>query len=105
MEANMSYEEMGVMKIGRILLGLDLHEGIMEKMLIHRGPITHIQMLDYMGISVRCLRFHRCRYLMVECTLNINKKVWVKKPKHTIIDEVVKNSQQFIRGWVFLYGN
>lgn len=55
--------------LARILVHLDTHERLEEKITLQWGRHIRIQMLDYEGILFRCRRCHKVGHLIKECPL------------------------------------
>jgi hypothetical protein len=67
LEADASYENSRDMTMARILVSLDVREGLAEEMEISHGGRSHIQSLDYDGVSFRCRRCHAYGHLIDQC--------------------------------------
>jgi hypothetical protein len=48
-------------------------------MVIQKGPISHTQILDYLGIPFICVMCHGYGHLVVDCALRFSKKEWIKR--------------------------
>ena len=57
MDADMTYEETKQRKVARILVNLNVREGLGEEMDLTWGDYTYAQKLDYENIPFRCRRF------------------------------------------------
>jgi len=53
-----------------ILVYLDTHEGLEEKITLHWGKFTRVQILDYEGVPFRCCRCHKVGHIFKDCPLN-----------------------------------
>jgi hypothetical protein len=69
LEADMSFEETGLMTVARILVKLDLKKGLPQEITINSAAGTFVQMLDYEGIPFRCHRCHVYGHGVASCPL------------------------------------
>lgn len=67
------------MGIARILVSIDLCEGLVEELELMREGKFLVQQLDYEGISFRCLCFHGYGHLLEDCNLP-----FIQKPQITL---------------------
>eukprot|EP01018_Ginkgo_biloba_P004985 Gb_28741 [translate_table: standard] len=79
LEAEQGFVDSNSLSVARILVSLDLREGLAKEILIQKGGFSHSQLLDYMGIPFRCRRCHKYGHLAMDCSLSFSNKVWVKK--------------------------
>jgi hypothetical protein len=54
-------------KLGRVLIEVDVHSGLLEKLEIQWRDQLILQKLDYLGLPFRCLRYRRTRHLKDNC--------------------------------------
>ena len=103
MEADLSFSESRVCCLGRVLVLLDLRNGLASDIDIKHGDTIFIQTLDYVAIPFKCNRCHSYGHLVSHCHLSLKnnyhdelkpKFVWrVKKPMFsTDFDEVRNDS-------------
>eukprot|EP01018_Ginkgo_biloba_P006122 Gb_38546 [translate_table: standard] len=76
---HLGFVDSNSLSVARILVSLDLGEGITKEMLIQKGDLIHSQLLDYVGIPFHCRRCHKYGRFASEYSLSLIKKVWVKK--------------------------
>lgn len=66
-DANMYFKVTGDMTVARILVLLDLQEGIMSDIFLNTMVGDVIQDLDYEGVPFRCHRCHSTNNLVAQC--------------------------------------
>lgn len=66
-DVDMSYKVTGEISIARILVLLDLHEGLSPKMCLKTMLRDVVQELDYEGVPFRCHRCHSADHFVVQC--------------------------------------
>eukprot|EP01018_Ginkgo_biloba_P031210 Gb_14160 [translate_table: standard] len=59
LEADMSFLDTRHMIVAKILVGMDLRDGLADEMVLEKGSYDFTQHLDYQGIPFRCVRCHR----------------------------------------------
>jgi len=64
---------------------MDIREGLVEEIILQKGELQHCQMIDYVGIPLRCARCHKYGHIIVECELKFMKKIWVKRLERGIL--------------------
>jgi len=74
-EADMSFEETGLMFVARILVKLDLRPRLLKYLTIETTFGSFIQPLDYEGIPFRCHRCHIYGHDVVECKFPFKEKL------------------------------
>ena len=57
-EVNLSYLSIGQTCVANILVILDLREGLVEKIVLHKDGHKHVHALYYQGIPFKCNRCH-----------------------------------------------
>jgi len=87
LEADNSYLDTRQRKMARILVNINVREGLGEEVDIVFGPFQHTQKLDYENIPFRCRRCHDYGHLVEDCKLPL-RIIKRKVPK-----EVVRASQ------------
>lgn len=65
-----SFQTTGRMAFARILVHLDLSNGLLEHINIQWRNTTKRQLLDYEGVPFRCRRCHKVGHLFKDCPLN-----------------------------------
>lgn len=65
-----SFQTTGCMDFVRILVHLDLSNGLLEHINIQWRNTTRLQLLDYDGVPFRCRRCQKVGHLSKECPLN-----------------------------------
>jgi len=73
LEADMSYLETLEQRVARILVNINLREGLAERINLDWGPVIVPQLLDYENVSFRCRRCHAYGHPASECS---------KPPRH-----------------------
>jgi len=58
LETDLSFEETKQRKVARILVNLNVREGLGEEIDLSWGSFTHSQILDYENVPFRCRRCH-----------------------------------------------
>jgi hypothetical protein len=74
LEADLSFEETKQRKIARILVNLNVREGLGEEIDLSWGNYTHTQLLDYENVPFRCRRCHQYGHLVATCHLPLRTK-------------------------------
>jgi len=67
LEADMSYLETLVQRVARILVNINLREGLAERIYLDWGPVIVPQLLDYENVPFRCRRCHEYGHPASEC--------------------------------------
>jgi hypothetical protein len=75
-EADLSFEDTGLMSVARILVKLDLVLGLLKDLTIETASGSFIQPLDYEGIPFRCHRCHIYGHGVADCKLPFKGKLW-----------------------------
>jgi hypothetical protein len=78
-EADMSFEDTGLMSVARILVRLNLRPGLLQELTIESTVGTFVQILDYEGIPFRCHRCHAYGHGIAECPLPYKGKLCFTK--------------------------
>jgi len=86
-EADNSYLDTRQRKMARILVNINVREGLGEEVDLVFGPFHHTQKLDYENIPFRCRRCHEYGHLVEDCKLPL-RIIKRKVPK-----EVARASQ------------
>jgi hypothetical protein len=74
-EVDLSFRDMGLMVVMKILENLDLRDGLVESLELWRGQSLHKQILDYVGVPFRCIQCHKYGHVVVDYQLPYKKKV------------------------------
>jgi len=74
LEADLSFEEKKQRKVARILVNLNVREGLGEEIDLSWGSFTHTQLLDYENVPVRCHQCHQYGHLVENCHLPLRTK-------------------------------
>jgi hypothetical protein len=69
LEVDMSFKESGQMKVARILVCINVREGLVEEIELKWGPYAHTQNLDYEDVPFHCRQCHQYGHLVVDCHL------------------------------------
>ena len=69
LDADFSFEEIGIMSMAKILVSLDLRLRLLKELTIVTTSGSFIQPLDYEGIPFRCHRCHAYGHGIVDCKL------------------------------------
>jgi len=69
LEADKSYIETKKKKIARILVNINVRDGLGEELDMTLGTVCHTQKLDYENVPFRCRRCHEYGHLVAECKL------------------------------------
>jgi hypothetical protein len=70
----MTYEETKQRKVSRILVNLNVREGLGEEMDLTWGDYTYAQKLDYENIPLRCQRCHQYGHMIKNCKLPLRTR-------------------------------
>jgi hypothetical protein len=74
LDADMTFEETKQRKVARILVNLNVREGLGEEMDLSWGGYTYAQKLDYENIPFRCRRCHQYGHLVKNCKLPLRTR-------------------------------
>ena len=64
---------------------LDMRDGLATKMTIQKGPHTHMQQLDYLGVPFRCVRCHCYDHVVMDCDAPFQRNIWVRKANQSVV--------------------
>ena len=70
LEADLSFVETKEKKVARILVNINLREGLAESINLDWGPVIIPQILDYENVPFRCRRCHVYGHMVSECNLS-----------------------------------
>jgi len=87
LEADNSYLDTRQRKMARILVNINVREGLGEEVDMVLGPFQHTQKLDYENIPFRCRRCHEYGHLVEDC------KMPLRVIKRKASKEVVRAAQ------------
>jgi len=87
LEADNSYLETRQRKMARILVNINVREGLGDEVDLVLGPFHHTQRLDYENIPFRCRRCHEYGHLVADCKLPL------RVIKRKVSKEVIRPSQ------------
>ena len=73
LEVDLSFLNTGVCCLGKVLVLLDLRNGLAEDIVIKKGGFEFHQPLDYLGIPFHCNRCHAHGHLIPDCSLPFSK--------------------------------
>ena len=71
LEADLSFLETREKKIARILVNINLREGLAESINLDWGPVIIPQILDYENVPFQCRRCHVYGHPALACTLSV----------------------------------
>ena len=91
LEVDLSFLESGVCCFRKVLVLLDLRNGLAADIVIKKGEYVYTQPLEYMGVPFRCKRCHSCGHLLAQCHLPFLKNHFVSVPKSKSVWRVKKN--------------
>jgi hypothetical protein len=74
LDADMTFEETKQRKVERILVNLNIREGLGEEVDLSWGSYTYNQRLDYENIPFRCRRCHQYGNLIKSCKIRVRTK-------------------------------
>ena len=74
LEADLSFLESSICCLGKVLVLLDIRNGLAEDIVIKKGVIMFTQPLDYVGFPFQCNRCHYYGHLLAHCHLPFLKK-------------------------------
>ena len=74
LEVDVSFLETGMCCLGKIMVLLDLRNGLAEDIVIKKGDFIFTHPLDYVGLPFRCNRCHSYGHLLDQCHLPFVKK-------------------------------
>ena len=77
----MSFLETGIYCLGKVLVLLDMHNGLAEDIVIKKGEFVFTQPLDYVGFPFQCNRCHCYGHMLAHCHLPFLKKHSIISPK------------------------
>jgi len=69
LEADLSYKETHMKQVARILVELNIREGLPASMILDWGPTPITQLLDYENLPFRCRRCHTYGHPVADCHL------------------------------------
>jgi len=84
LEADESFLETKQKRIARILVNINVREGLGDEIELVLGSYRHIQKLDYENIPFRCRRCHEYGHLVADCKLPL-RIIKRKSPKEAAI--------------------
>ena len=101
LEADLSFLETKEKKVARILVNLNIREGLAEAIILEWGPDPITQILDYENVPFRCRRCHVYGYPAASCKLKVRshndnrrKGDWVAHDKPSDLPHVVYGPSQ-----------
>jgi hypothetical protein len=74
LDADLTFEETKQRKVARILVNLNVREGLGEEVDLRWGRYTHTQRLDYENVPFRCRRCHQYGHLIMNCKLPLRTR-------------------------------
>jgi hypothetical protein len=74
LDADMTFEETKQRKVARVLVSLNVREGLGEEVDLRWGSFTHTQKLDYENVPFRCRRCHQYGHLITNCNLPLRTR-------------------------------
>jgi len=98
LEADMSFLETQQRQVARILVNVNIRDGLAEDMKLIWGPFVIKQILDYENVPFRCRRCHAYGHPAVECKQAKKFGVQKSQPKVVIGDEVLENEEGLAAG-------
>jgi len=69
LEVDLSFLKTHVKQVARILVNINIREGLLETINLVWGPEVISQILDYENIPFRCRRYHAYGHPISECSL------------------------------------
>ena len=81
LDADFSYLQTKDKSMARVLVNIDLREGLSEYLDMEEGIIS-LQPLDYEGVPFRCRRCRKYGHTMKFCNFPLKKKKSLKDPSH-----------------------
>ena len=75
LEANLSYLTSRVYCLGKVLVLLDIRNGLVADLMIKRGNKCFCQPLDYVGVPFRCIRCHGHGNLASHCSISFHNQL------------------------------
>ena len=76
-EADMSFEVIGLMTVALILFQINMQKGLYQELLIESVAGEFVQTLDYEGIPFRCHRCHVYGNNVEKCPISFKGKDWM----------------------------
>jgi len=67
MAVDMGFIESGEMSVARILVSLNIWEGLWEFLNLTNLGRTRTQILDYEGVPFQCRRYHEYGHVFMDC--------------------------------------
>lgn len=89
LEADLSFLQSGVCCLGKVLVLIDLWNGLVVDLKIKRGNLCFSQVLDYVGVPFRCVRCHGHGHLVSQCSRAFQHKSG-RDLKHNVVWQVKK---------------
>lgn len=68
LEAGMSFKQIYVMSVSRMLVKIDVQNGLLKEMRLVRGENSFVQTLGYKGIPFRCRRCYEFKHISSDCS-------------------------------------
>ena len=68
---DLSFLETKMRKVARILVSLNVREGLAEDMMLSWGPYVIKQTLDYENVPFRCRNFHAYGHPISDCKISV----------------------------------
>jgi hypothetical protein len=68
LDVDMSFEKTSLMTMERILVNIDIRQGLEFELEIETSSGSFIQLLDYEGVPFQCHRCHTLDHLVAQCT-------------------------------------
>jgi hypothetical protein len=95
LDVDMSFLESGEMAVARILVSLDIQEGLIEELELIFGEKSLKHKLDYEGVPFRCRRCHQYGHIANQCSLPLHRDLmghtqllqrsdWCRKGKNSL---------------------
>ena len=74
LETDVSFLDTSICCLGKVLVLLDLCNGLAADIVIQKGDFVFTQPLDYVGFPFRCNRCHYYGHILEHCLLPFEKK-------------------------------
>jgi len=73
LEVDLSFLKTHIKQVARVLVSINIREGLAETITLKRGPEVIVQILDYENVPFRCRRCHAYGHPISECKIPARK--------------------------------
>jgi hypothetical protein len=90
--ADMDFIDSGEMSVARILVLLNIREGLKEFLNLTYLGRTRVQILDYEGVPFRCRRCHEYGHIVKDCKSTMKERKNTRSTSENRVDEGLPTS-------------